>query len=144
MAMATYSNRADRAAPPHREAVHIPSGRQQLLSSSSSRSFADTSASEPRPHRFIRLAEVARLTSLSPTVIYDKMRVGAFPKQIQLFPDPRAKKSAVAWDLYEVCEWMEARLAARDAGRQPGPPLPGNPIGRPRKIIPEVEPEFET
>jgi predicted DNA-binding transcriptional regulator AlpA len=128
MAMATYSNRADRAAPPHRE----------------------PSTTEPRPRRFVRLAEVARLTSLSPTTIYDKMREKppAFPRQIPLFSDPRAKKSAVAWDLDEIIAWQNERLAERDRERQPSLPLPGRPLGRPRKITAdkalEVEPEFGT
>jgi predicted DNA-binding transcriptional regulator AlpA len=93
------------------------------------------SAAEPHPRRFIRLPEVSRLTSLATTVIYDKMKAGAFPRQIQLFSDPRAKKSAVAWDLDEIIAWQEQRLADRDHPREPGPPLPGRPLGRPRKII---------
>jgi len=63
---------------------------------------APTSA---QPRRFIKLAEVRSLTTLSTSEIYRRIAARTFPAQIMLGP-----KSAV-WIESEVLAWCEARIA---------------------------------
>ncbi len=63
---------------------------------------APTSA---QPRRFIKLAEVRSLTTLSTSEIYRRIAAGTFPAQVMLGP-----KSAV-WIESEVLAWCEARIA---------------------------------
>lgn len=65
---------------------------------------APAPASE-QPRRFIKLAEVRSLTTLSTSEIYRRIAAGTFPAQIMLGP-----KSAV-WIESEVLAWCEARIA---------------------------------
>lgn len=58
-----------------------------------------------QPRRFIKLAEVRSLTTLSTSEIYRRIAAGTFPAQIMLGP-----KSAV-WIESEVLAWCEARIA---------------------------------
>lgn len=60
---------------------------------------------EAQPRRFIKLAEVRNLTTLSTSEIYRRIAAGTFPTQIMLGP-----KSAV-WIESEVLAWCEARIA---------------------------------
>ena len=62
-------------------------------------------ASAVMPRRFIKLAEVRNLTTLSTSEIYRRIANGRFPAQIMLGP-----KSAV-WIEEEVLAWQEARIA---------------------------------
>ncbi|NMZ58307.1 MULTISPECIES: helix-turn-helix transcriptional regulator [Pseudomonas] len=55
--------------------------------------------------RFIKLASVKSLTTLSTSEIYRRIGAGKFPQQIMLGP-----KSAV-WIEGEVIQWCEARIA---------------------------------
>ena len=57
--------------------------------------------------RFLRLAEVLEMTGMGKTFIYDRMKDGTFPKQIQL------GSRRVVWDKQEVIKWMEDRMASR-------------------------------
>lgn len=59
--------------------------------------------------RFIKLAEVRRLTTLSTSEIYRRMAAGTFPARVLLGP-----KSAV-WIEAEVLAWCEDRIAQREA-----------------------------
>ena len=59
--------------------------------------------------KFIRLPEVISRTGYRRTAIYEKMAEGSFPSPVKLGP------RAVAWVSVEIEEWMEARVAERDA-----------------------------
>jgi predicted DNA-binding transcriptional regulator AlpA len=78
-------------------------------------------AQPPQLRRFIRLAEVMRITGLRHAAIYSKMSRGHFPRQVSLSVNPRAKKDSVAWLEDEIIAWQEARIAARDAKPLPKP-----------------------
>lgn len=58
------------------------------------------------PRRFIKLAEVKALTTLSTSEIYRRVAAGTFPAQVTLGP------KSVAWVEAEVLAWCEARIAA--------------------------------
>jgi prophage regulatory protein len=62
----------------------------------------------PTADRFIRLPEVLHLTALSRTSIYEQIQQGTFPKQY------RISKTAVAWRLSEVQNWMQSITGADD------------------------------
>ena len=57
--------------------------------------------------RFLRISEVLQMTGMGKTFIYDRMRDGTFPKQIQL------GSRTVVWNEQEVTKWMEDRMACR-------------------------------
>ena len=59
--------------------------------------------------RFIRLPEVINRTGYRRTSIYEKIAEGTFPAPIKLGP------RAVAWVSEEIEDWMDARVAERDA-----------------------------
>ncbi|PRP71116.1 transcriptional regulator [Chromobacterium amazonense] len=59
--------------------------------------------------RFLRIKEVRERTGLSTTTIYDRMKEGAFPKQIKL-----GERVAV-WLESEIDAWIEAASQARAA-----------------------------
>lgn len=50
--------------------------------------------------RFMRIAEVTRVTALSRNTIYKRMREGTFPKQVRLGPN------SVAWLQSDISAWM--------------------------------------
>jgi len=56
-----------------------------------------------------RLAQVRQRVPLSRSEIYRLISLGRFPKPVPL------GERAVAWDMDEVEEWVQARIAARDA-----------------------------
>ncbi|WP_429097413.1 AlpA family phage regulatory protein [Aminobacter sp. BE322] len=58
---------------------------------------------------FIRRQQVERITGLCTSTIYEGMRLGWFPKAIQMGP------RAVAWDVDEITEWQERAIARRDS-----------------------------
>ena len=57
--------------------------------------------------RFLRVSEVLEMTGMGKTFIYDRMRDGTFPKQIQL------GSRSVVWNEQEVITWMEDQMASR-------------------------------
>ena len=57
--------------------------------------------------RFLRLPEVLEMTGMGKTFIYDRMKQGTFPKQIQL------GSRSVVWNEQEVIQWMEDQMASR-------------------------------
>ena len=57
--------------------------------------------------RFLRLPEVLLITGMGKTFIYDRMRDGTFPKQIQL------GSRTVVWNEQEVTKLMADRMASR-------------------------------
>ena len=56
---------------------------------------------------FLRISEVLQMTGMGKTFIYDRMRDGTFPKQIQL------GSRTVIWNEQEVTKWMADRMASR-------------------------------
>ena len=69
-------------------------------------SFVMPSGNRSQP-RFLRLAEVLEMTGMGKTFIYDRMKEGSFPKQIQL------GSRSVVWNEQEVIKWIEDRMASR-------------------------------
>lgn len=61
------------------------------------------------PRRFIKLAEVKTLTTLSTSEIYRRIAAGTFPAQVTLGP------KSVAWIEAEVLAWCDALVAQRKA-----------------------------
>ena len=57
--------------------------------------------------RFLHLAEMLEMTGMGKTFIYDRMKEGSFPKQIQL------GSRSVVWNEQEVIKWMEEQMASR-------------------------------
>ena len=57
--------------------------------------------------RFLRLPEVLQITGMGKTFIYDHIRDGIFPKQIQL------GSCAVVCIEQEVTKWKADRMASR-------------------------------
>ena len=67
------------------------------------------SQQQRQPRRFLRIGEVARMTGLSQSMIYQKAAAGRFPKSVNLGGE-RAK----AWIEDEIVSWQEARIAERE------------------------------
>ena len=63
-----------------------------------------------RPRRVLRLKEVTRRTGRSRSSIYDDIADDKFPGPIPLGP------RAVGWLEDEIEDWLDARIAERDAG----------------------------
>jgi len=59
-------------------------------------------------YRIIRLPEVTNLTGISRSNIYDHIKKGKFPKQINL------GARSVGWVESEVQEWIQQRISERD------------------------------
>ena len=57
--------------------------------------------------RFLRLAEVLRLTQLSKASVYRKIRRGTFPAQVKV------GRRGVRWRADEVREWLDTRPRAQ-------------------------------
>lgn len=64
---------------------------------------------ERRTPNLLRLKEVMQRTGLSKNTIYDRIRKGEFPAQVDL------GGNCVAWAEDEINGWIEAKLAARQA-----------------------------
>lgn len=60
------------------------------------------------PRRFIKLAEVKTLTTLSTSEIYRRIAAGTFPAQVTLGP------KSVAWVEAEVLAWADSLVAQRE------------------------------
>lgn len=59
------------------------------------------------PRRFIKRAEVEKLTTLSTSEIYRRIAAGTFPAQVTLGP------KSVAWIEAEVVAWCDSLAAQR-------------------------------
>ena len=57
------------------------------------------------PPRFIRLPQVVEMTVLAKSTIYKWIRLGEFPKQIQL------GGKSVVWNERDVIDWMNQQIA---------------------------------
>ena len=62
---------------------------------------------EHYPGRLLRLPEIVRVTGLSKSTIYEHIKVGAFPRGVQLGP------RAVAWRAGDIDAWIASRPEAR-------------------------------
>ena len=62
--------------------------------------------------RILRVTEVMRLTSLSRSTIYHKVKTGEFPVPVHLFEGGRAK----GWWHSEIMEWLRTRRRAGNDG----------------------------
>ena len=60
-----------------------------------------------QPDRLIRLKEVLRLTGLSRSSLYRKIRAGTFPESVEL------GERVVGWWESEVRAWMASRPKSR-------------------------------
>lgn len=71
--------------------------------------------SETAQDRFLRRAEVCKLTGLSVSTLYDMMSKGTFCKSVQI------SKRLVCWSEREVMAWMAGRIQDRnDAAAKKG------------------------
>ena len=59
-------------------------------------------------HELLRRTDVERITGLSRSALYQKVKDGEFPRQVKI------SDNAVGWVAAEVNAWVEARIAARD------------------------------
>lgn len=57
----------------------------------------------------LRRKQVQERVNLSRSELYRLMGVGRFPRSVPL------GERAIAWDADEIEEWIQARIAARDA-----------------------------
>jgi prophage regulatory protein len=67
----------------------------------------DPTSAEQRPHVILRAKQVIERTGLSNTTIYEMVKVGRFPRQIQL------GARAVGWLESEINDFIGARAAER-------------------------------
>ncbi len=58
--------------------------------------------------KFLKLTEVKELTKLSRSLIYKKIQLGEFPKQV------KASDNSTVWVEQEIFEWMESRIQNRN------------------------------
>lgn len=75
------------------------------MASSAQHTHKQPAAPTVQPRRFIKLAAVKTLTTLSTSEIYRRIAAGRFPAQIMLGP-----KSAV-WLESEIFAWCDERIA---------------------------------
>ena len=54
-------------------------------------------------HRLLKLPDVLRLTGLSRSTVYRKLKEGDFPRPVQL------GKRAVAWRESDLIDWIDGR-----------------------------------
>ena len=77
-----------------------------------------SSSPDQRPPTILRRRAVEARTGLSRSSIYEAIAVGTFPKPIRLGP------RAVGWLSSEVDDWLQGRIAARDAEADPDQLVP--------------------
>lgn len=64
--------------------------------------------------RLVRIREVMQLTGLSKSYIYQLTAQKSFPDRVKLVKGG----TAVAWDLSEINEWINERIADRNSNNQ--------------------------
>ena len=63
---------------------------------------------------FLRISEVTKVTGFSRSQIYNLMRKGLFPRQVQIGP------KSVAWLDSEISEWIKERIHQSRNNNTPG------------------------
>jgi len=58
---------------------------------------------QDNPRRMLRLTEVAYLTGLSRSTLYDRIALGEFPQPVNLGP------KSVAWRCGDIYQWLDTR-----------------------------------
>ena len=71
--------------------------------------ITSTTTAQQLQTALIRRREVEKLTALSRSRIYDLMKIGKFPKPVQL------GAMSVAWLEIEIHEWIADRISDRSA-----------------------------
>lgn len=71
---------------------------------------------ERSPRRFLRLADVTRMTSLRASALYTRVASGEFPQPLRLSP------RCSVWLEHEVLAWMDRQ--PRGVGPKPGAKAP--------------------
>lgn len=61
-----------------------------------------------QPDRLLRLPDLKPITGMGRTLTYDEIRRGRFPRPVKV-------GRLSAWSEAEVCAWVEARKAERNA-----------------------------
>jgi prophage regulatory protein len=89
---------------------------------------APAAVESPRGLQYLRLREVCQRVGLKASSVYRLIALGKFPKQVKL-----SERSA-AWIENEIVSFMESRIADRDQGSPPGPPVV-SPYMRMREVI---------
>jgi prophage regulatory protein len=82
--------------------------RRRLRIEKFERALAATKIASRR--RVLRLAEVEAITGLKHSIIYEKIKHNEFPAPIAL------TASARGWVESEIDDWLDQRIAERDAG----------------------------
>lgn len=59
--------------------------------------------------KLLKMRDVMALTSLAKSTIYKYIDIEGFPKQVKL------GRGSVSWIEEEVLDWIEAKIAQRDA-----------------------------
>ncbi|MGA0545640.1 helix-turn-helix transcriptional regulator [Brevundimonas sp. VNH65] len=70
--------------------------------------LADLGMAAPKPERWMRMAEIARLTGHSPRTIYRRIREGSFPA------GKRISHKVAVWLESDVTAWQAQQLAKWD------------------------------
>jgi predicted DNA-binding transcriptional regulator AlpA len=86
----------------------------------------------PRLERFLTLQDVKLVTRQSRTVIYRKMGLGQFPKNLRLETRPGARRAIAVWVESEIIGWQQEQIANRD-GRSIAPPAVASTKARKEK-----------
>jgi len=63
---------------------------------------------------FLRISDVTKVTGFSRSQIYNLMRKGLFPRQVQIGP------KSVAWLDSEISEWIKERIQQSRNNSTPG------------------------
>ena len=63
---------------------------------------------------FLRISDVTKVTGFSRSQIYNLMRKGFFPRQVQIGP------KSVAWLDSEISEWIKERIHQSRNNNTPG------------------------
>ena len=72
------------------------------------RAATETATMSSTTH-LLRLPQIIAATGMQRSTVYDAIREGRFPKPVPL------GGRMVAWSSDEIAEWIDARIAARDA-----------------------------
>ena len=98
------------AAPPLLDGAKVAAASTQTLMTST----ADVRLTTGTPSKMLRLSKVEEFSGLKRTQIFEHVKAGDFPQPVRLTESGRA----IAWDLAELLDWRERRLASRAKPQQ--------------------------